>query len=40
MAGEFFANDTWRPYAQWFFFAGLLTLAVYYISLLAKKAKA
>ena len=30
MIGEFFYNDNWRPYAQWFFFSGLATMAIYY----------
>jgi predicted permease len=31
MIGEFFYNDTLRPYAVLFFLAGLIVLAVYYI---------
>ena len=30
MIGEFFYADNWRPYAQWFFFIGLATMALYY----------
>ena len=37
MVGEFFFEDTWRPYASVFFFAGLAVLAFYYISLLFKR---
>jgi uncharacterized membrane protein YraQ (UPF0718 family) len=40
MTGEFFFNDNWRSFAQWFFFAGLGVVAVYYAGqILAKKAK-
>lgn len=31
MLGEFFYNDTWRPYAKWFFFIGLAVVGQYYV---------
>lgn len=36
MIGEFFFDDTLRPYAMVFFIAGLIILAVYYIFLYRK----
>lgn len=30
MTGEFFYNDTWRPFAAVFFFAGLAIIALFY----------
>jgi hypothetical protein len=30
MLGEFYADDTWRPYAKWFFFLGIAVLLYYY----------
>ncbi len=37
MVGEFFYNDTWRPYAQWFFVFGLGVMAVHYGVMLRAK---
>ncbi|MFN8316422.1 MAG: hypothetical protein U0T32_08250 [Chitinophagales bacterium] len=39
MIGEFYFQDTWRPYAITFFVAGLIIVSGYYLSLLLKKAK-
>lgn len=39
MTGEFFANDTWRPYAAIFFFVGLGIISFYYIFLVFTKRK-
>jgi len=36
MIGEFFYKDTTRPIAQWFFIAGLLCVAWYYLVLLPR----
>jgi hypothetical protein len=39
MLGEFYAQDRWRPYAQWFFFFGTLVLLYYYGSIVLLRAK-
>jgi len=40
MTGEFYFNDSWRPYAKVFFALGLLVIGYYYLSLLwTKKAE-
>lgn len=36
MLGEFFYNDTFRPYSTVFFIAGLLIIAYYYLFLFKK----
>ena len=40
MTGEFYANDTWRPYARIFFGIGMVTLLYYYAFLFRKHADA
>ncbi len=30
MIGEFFYQDSWRPFAQWFFSAGVAAMVFYY----------
>jgi hypothetical protein len=37
MIGEFYYDDTFRPYASFFFFSGLLIVSFYYLFLFAKK---
>ena len=39
MIGEFYFEDTWRPYAITFFVAGLIIVTVYYISTMLQKSK-
>jgi hypothetical protein len=39
MIGEFYFDDTLRPYATVFFVAGLLVLAIYYIFIYRKEEK-
>lgn len=40
MTGEFYFNDTWRPYASVFFCLGVVALATHYIPLVWKGARA
>lgn len=37
MTGEFFFNDSWRPYASIFFLIGVIALAVHYVPLAFRK---
>lgn len=37
MTGEFFFNDTFRPYATVFFVMGLIVVAFYYLVLFPKR---
>jgi hypothetical protein len=37
MTGEFFYDDTFRPYAIPFFIAGLISVSIYYLYLLPKQ---
>jgi hypothetical protein len=37
MTGEFFANDTYRPYARIFFVLGLIAVFIYYVVFFPKK---
>lgn len=39
MTGEFFYDDTLRPYARVFFIAGLIVVAIYYIVHFPKRKK-
>jgi hypothetical protein len=39
MIGEFYFQDTWRPYAISFFVAGLIIVSGYYLSLILRKGK-
>jgi len=36
MLGEFFADDSWRGFAQWFFDAGIALMVYYYVFLFRK----
>jgi hypothetical protein len=40
MTGEFYFNDTWRPFAGVFFSLGLVALALHYVPLAACKVRA